>query len=408
MKVTRRGKPNTLTAYRRHAGGCKGTQLCDCVFWCHGKVGGVPKRHSLNTRSEEAAKAEIRRMLNPDDASAKLVAMEAALKSVESAAADFLKAHTDSSSATAQHYGNFVNRFANFFTTKGATNLRDVTTEMVRAAQDANADRWKSVNTRHDALNVCRIWFNFCVEHKWITQNPAKPKSLSVKKSSDEEAAKKPFDAGQIERIREAIASLKFAGDAEAQRIGRARALALVLLQLASGQRISDSCFARRSDLDVASGMLDYRAAKTRRRLELAPHLPQEVVEALAALPVAPGDTFFFWPGDYSEAVAAFDRGAYLEKALPTGMFDDRIRQLKRLIDRILELAEVGGSAHCFRSTFAVNFLIANALNIFTLSKLLGHRDIKITQKHYLNLVPGYRQQLSQSVNPLPYFSRTA
>ena len=52
-----------------------------------------------------------------------------------------------------------------------------------------------------------------------------------------------------------------------------------------------------------------------------------------------------------------------------------------------------------FRSTFASN-LVMSGVDIYTVSKLLGHYDVKITEKHYAHLTPNF---LNQSVSQLKF-----
>jgi site-specific recombinase XerD len=72
------------------------------------------------------------------------------------------------------------------------------------------------------------------------------------------------------------------------------------------------------------------------------------------------------------------------------------------LVGEVLSLAGVEGACHRFRDTFAVNMLV-NGTDVFTVSQALGHSDVKITARHYLNLVPGYRQRMSQCTRCLEY-----
>lgn len=59
--------------------------------------------------------------------------------------------------------------------------------------------------------------------------------------------------------------------------------------------------------------------------------------------------------------------------------------------------AEVHANVKMFRATFASN-LVMNGVDIYTVSKLLGHHDVKITEKHYAHLTPDF---LNQSVSRL-------
>jgi integrase len=47
--------------------------------------------------------------------------------------------------------------------------------------------------------------------------------------------------------------------------------------------------------------------------------------------------------------------------------------------------------------------MLVGGTDIFTVSQALGHSDVKITQKHYMKLVPGYRERMSKATRVLAY-----
>jgi site-specific recombinase XerD len=51
-----------------------------------------------------------------------------------------------------------------------------------------------------------------------------------------------------------------------------------------------------------------------------------------------------------------------------------------------------------FRSTFASN-LVMSGVDIYAVSKLLGHHDVKITEKHYAHLTPDFLSHSVQRLN---------
>lgn len=58
---------------------------------------------------------------------------------------------------------------------------------------------------------------------------------------------------------------------------------------------------------------------------------------------------------------------------------------LGQVINRLSEWAEIEGvraSAHTFRHTFSVNFMLNNNNDIYQLSKLLGHTSVKVTENY--------------------------
>lgn len=62
---------------------------------------------------------------------------------------------------------------------------------------------------------------------------------------------------------------------------------------------------------------------------------------------------------------------------------------LRNRIYRVFKAAKVPGNVKALRSTFASN-AVMSGLPIYTVSKLLGHHDVKITEKHYADLAPDY------------------
>ena len=72
---------------------------------------------------------------------------------------------------------------------------------------------------------------------------------------------------------------------------------------------------------------------------------------------------------------------------------------LRAEILRYAKLAKVTANVKMFRSTFASN-LVMSGVDIYVVSKLLGHHDVKITEKHYAHLTPDF---LSSSLTRLKF-----
>jgi site-specific recombinase XerD len=87
--------------------------------------------------------------------------------------------------------------------------------------------------------------------------------------------------------------------------------------------------------------------------------------------------------------------------------YEARVRETTDLVKKVVRLAGIKeGACHRFRDTFAINLLVGsgkNGADILTVSQMLGHSDIRITQQHYLKLIPGYRERMSQSTRVLAY-----
>jgi integrase len=169
--------------------------------------------------------------------------------------------------------------------------------------------------------------------------------------------------------------------------------------------RISDATFAERACL--IDGNIDYYVIKTRRQITLPPELQQPALDALAKLPAS--RTYFFQPdvdGDYSEARMVLRGAADGEFSTLMPGYETKIRETTALVLKVLALAGLEGACHRFRDTFALNLLIGDGekgTDIFTVSQMLGHSDVKITQEHYMKLIPGYRERMSKSTRVLAY-----
>jgi integrase len=188
--------------------------------------------------------------------------------------------------------------------------------------------------------------------------------------------ARRPFTHDQIAKI---LAALD-----QVEEIERKQTRALILVLLYSGIRISDATFLRRDSINLETGLLQFRVIKTGRQ-NTPIELHASAVHALKALPILDSPYFFL------NAKQAAVRDIQKE-----------VKPMCRRVSRLLALARVKGSAHVFRDTFAIN-LLAAGVDIFTVSQLLGHSNVKITQQHYLNFIPGYVERMSEATRKLDY-----
>jgi integrase/recombinase XerD len=195
-------------------------------------------------------------------------------------------------------------------------------------------------------LEVLRAFFRFGHDSGWVSSNIA----TKLKPPKIVERPTMPLS-------REEVTSILAACDNYPDKFNAVRLRALVLLLRYSGLRIRDAVTLSRER--VNDGRLFLYTAKTGTSVYCP--LPPFVISALEAIPRA--GNFFFWTGE----------------SKPKSAVGDWQRSLKRLF----ELAGVPTAhAHRFRDTFSVELLQA-AVPIDRVSVLLGHRSVRITEKHY-------------------------
>jgi integrase len=150
-----------------------------------------------------------------------------------------------------------------------------------------------------------------------------------------------------------------------------------------SGLRIRDAITLERSRL-AGDSILLYQA-KTRTPVYVP--LPPDVAETLRATPpgIRSNPRYFFWSGN----------------GHPKSAVADWQRSYRRLFE-LAALKTLDGTLkrcfpHMFRDTFAVEMLLAG-VPLEQVSILLGHKSVKITEKHYAPWVKARQEQLEQNV----------
>ena len=200
-------------------------------------------------------------------------------------------------------------------------------------------------------LERLRTFFKFCHESGWTKGNPAKALKPPVVKPS----ATLPFHDEEIEKILWAVELFPNRGIHGANTRGRVRAFVNLLRY--SGLRIRDATTLSKEK--VQKGKLLLYTQKTGTPVWLP--LPKTVVDELQQ--IDEGGRYYFWTGNGSEK---------------TG-----VSVWQRTLSKLFEKAGVAkGHAHRFRDTFSVNLLQAGVA-LETVSILLGHSSVKITEKHY-------------------------
>lgn len=402
--MKKRTAQNHLTIYRRHAPkacGLKEPRIldkCECPLWVHGKLQGKFIRTSLDTRSGPAGLIKVQDMLvagwhpnNPTPGGGlQLMRGPKGEVTIEAASQDFLDSKKNHGTTTKSNYAGAVTHFRRWCAAQDVVLLKQIDLTHVKAYFEEYAEEW-SRNTCGNHLKLLRIFFRHCIrERRWLDYSPAASKDLN-KKYGNAPSRRLPFTPAEVTAILAAIEQMP--------EPDRARARALVLVLLFTGMRISDAAFLERSYID-AQNYLCYRCIKTRKELECSLELQSAVMAALQALPAS--RIYFFQEDreDYARAREALKSGQEFQRFCPG--YQTRVQNATRLVRRVLRLAGIEGACHRFRDTFATSMLEAGA-DIFTVCQFLGHSDVKITQKHYIKWVPGYRERIAQRTRLLAY-----
>jgi integrase/recombinase XerD len=212
-------------------------------------------------------------------------------------------------------------------------------------------------------LERLRAFFKFSKNSNWIRENPAEKDKLKNPKITQPPT---------LPLSREQVAKIIAACDDYRDRPNAVRLHALVLLLRYSGLRIRDAVMLKNDR--IHNGKLFLYTAKTGTAVWCP--LPPFVVEALEAIPTK--NPYFFWSGE----------------SKPKSCVGDWQRSLRRLF----KLAGVPDAhAHRFRDTFSVELLL-KGVPLERVSMLLGHRSVKVTEKHYSAWIAARQEQLEQDV----------
>lgn len=351
-----------LTLYRRHTKKCgkksRKYRRCPCPIWVDGTIatdlGVVEVRKSLNTTDWETAA----KLMNDLEAGSK-EAVAAVLPKPEpmtflEAKEKYLEAVKQRNLArlTEEKYKHLMRQMEGHFSNPDTKvkYLEKIDIDVLRGFMGTLKDGPLS---RVKKIDRIKNFFTFCLRSGWISENPAEFIEPPIVK----DVPTLPFTDDEVKRILDAA---------------KGRRKTLCLLMLYSGLRISDAVTLKSSSL--ISGKLFLRQEKTGEPVYVP--LPPSLVEELRAIPLTNGHFFCTGVG---------------RKQTTTNNWRERL-------NKVFKDAKVDGAhPHRFRDTFAVN-LLNKGVSMENVSKLLGHKSIRITEKHYAPFVEKLRKRLEEEV----------
>lgn len=342
-----------LHLYRRHLASCgrrKRVAACSCPIWVQGRLHNRVIRKSLGIRNWEAAQKIVRTWEARTDAV--LVSVREAL---ERYLADCEGRHLRSE--TLRKYRLMQRELVAEF---GDRPLDAVGIDELSKYREGWA---LAAGTARTKIGVLRAFFRFCVDRGWIEKNPA----LLLKHPRSVQKPTLPVDDADFKKLLDATERFPVGGAYKEKTGERIKAFLLVLRY--SGLRIGDVVTLRRKHL--ADGKLFLRTQKT--GVAVWVPIPDSVVGELEKW----DGEYFFWSGQ--------------------GLVKTAMGNWQRSLARLGKIAGVKFHPHQLRDSFAIG-LLRSGLSIEDVAVLLGHADIKITQKHYAPWVKVRQERLEEAV----------
>ena len=339
-----------LTVYRRHRSKCKFaddriSKKCRCALWAKGTIEGEPYQKSLKTRSFERAQQIVRDIEDGGKAINQITIKDATEKFLADCQARNLKPNTIAK------YRRLATGLQEFAAEIGVSDLRSLTQDQVRDFRQS----WKlAPRTVSKTLEKLRSFFRFCVENGWLQASPAK----NIKPPQVRQNPTLPFSDAEVAKI------LVHAKPKEA---------VFFRLLLHSGLRILDAATLRPER--IQDGKLFLYQQKTGQPVWIP--LPPDLVQDLGSLRLT-GGFYFAVESDKPASVAEYYR-VRLKKAAKKAEVKD-------------------AHPHRFRDTFAVR-LLEKGVSLEHVSILLGHTDIKTTQRAYYPWVRSLQDNLEREIS---------
>jgi integrase/recombinase XerD len=391
---------STVAVYTRHKPECPNNgnpywRKCRCLKYLYIYCNGHCRQISARTRSWEKAEQQahsMRESLSPSrrlekEFEAKARGHERQVEIAE-AIDEFLNEveRLDRAEATRQKYKLTLNRLSAWCAAQRPAIL--CLSELDVPTLRPWIHSWEGAPTsRHNQHQRVIAFFNFCREQGWIKENPAR----KIKKVPRQQEETLPFTREQYDALIDA--TFYYDGRANA-RNGETtisqRARAYLKLLRWSGLRAGDAACLEKSKLrDDDSLFLNQAKVHGRASAPVCVLLPHDIAAELRAVPPTSytNPKYFFWSGRSKRKSEVSN----WEKTFAKVVAKARELYPKRFIEARGELKPA--HLHMFRDTFAVEYLLAG-MPLEEVSRLLGHSNVLVTQRHYAPWVLQRQQQL--------------
>ena len=327
---------------------------CSCPIFKEWRVAGVKHRKSMKTGNYQKALAIIRQ---EEITGIKRLTTSPAIKDecdkyIQDAEARELK------EPTLYKFRLLFRQLQDFATDKGLIFISDLNLDNLRQFRATWPNKNEAARVK---LGNLRAFIGFCKKSKWIEENYAE--DLKAAKVVDQKIV--PLEPTELDKILEACNKHSWKNRGVLLK-------AMILVLRHTGLRVRDVVTLRRDA--IRGSRLFLRTAKT--GIEVFCPLPPQVVAALAA--VQTKGQWYFWDG-LSKPKSAV--GVY-----------------QKSLARVFEAAGVPRAhPHLFRHTLATD-LLTQGVSLQTVSTLLGHSSIKMTEKRYSHWIKGRQDKLEDEL----------
>jgi site-specific recombinase XerD len=312
---------------------------------------------------------------------------------------EYVRKDVGAEESTIKKYQTLMDQFVAFAAWKGITSIQrfdgygkeSIGDALVlafrRSWSDPNAGyklhnpAWRTMSddTAKRVSKTLRLFFDRCVDRKWIFQRPTRllkfPKNKNPKTRT--KADVKYLTAAQFTDIVWAVEA-KLSDRERRSDHHRDRLKALIMVCRWGGLRISDGVALHKDQIEGDMLYID-KTKKSDSSIKVP--LPKEALDALHAITPYPGG-FYFCEGEASLASAH----SLYSKNVAEIFTKAGIREK---VDNKL--------THRFRHTFVVD-LLEKGVPLETVSLLIGHQSIKTTQDYYAGWTKGYMDRAAAMV----------
>lgn len=371
---------------------------CRCAFWARGTndYGKSFLPMSLKVYTKGAADLELKKLNQPLAVAAESRVTIEAARERWAASLRVAEKHPH----TIYQYERTVKDLETYCTGKKITALADVTDEHVNGLRQIWVGDKIKRNTHRNRLGFLATFFKYCVDKKLALQNVAAmtpPVRRARQGETDRDEATMPLDLDGTEtNYRKLLAAVPeyFAGEIGQTKKGKRKTdfkrarrvvksvlgsrpdhfIALLELMYNTGLRISDAIHFKVGKLIWKETCAVYQTIQIKTNEPVTCYLPLWLAQKIAALEPISGEYVFFdgrpdWKNYISNNVWMYLKFIGNAVGLP------------------------GVHPHRFRDSFAVSCL-NRGLRLEDVQKLLGHTNIRTTERYYAPFVKSRREYL--------------